>query len=311
MFEMKKDLVDWLLASQTPSIQHQTLRHLKGLALSNDEVRATRKSIMETPPIRTMLSGQTPDGNWGHDHSYYTPKYTSSHWSMLLLTEFGANGDDPRLRRGAEFMLEATSQGLPKSWEVDKCGLSCFWGNLLRYSLHCGFERDPRVEVIIRYLERDALKHTWQCKYNGDLPCAWGAARGLWGLAALNPKKHTAETTAALQRGISFLVEEHDLVSGAYPAKSHVHRMWSRLNFPLFYQADILFVLRVLTELDALQKHGSQKAIEWLLERRSKNGRWRGASPYRQRTWEGLADREETNRWVTLQSSMILTHAST
>ena len=309
MFKMKTELIDWLMASQTPSLRYKTLHDLQRRASSKVEVLTTRKAIMENPPITTILSGQIPDGNWGHEHSYYTPKFTSSHWSMLLLTEFGANGDDPRLRRGAEHMLEATSQGLPKSWEAGEYGLSCFWGNILRYSLHCGFEGDPRVEAIIRFLERDALQHTWQCRYNWDLPCAWGAARGLWGLAALNPVKRTAETTEALQKGISFLVEEHDLVSGAYPTETHVHRMWSRLNFPLFYQADVLFVLRVLTELDALQLPGSLKAIEWLLERQAKNGRWRGASPYRQRTWEGLADREDTNRWVTLQASMILTHA--
>jgi hypothetical protein len=310
MFKLESDLIDWLLASQTPSIRYQTIRHLGSLDLSNPEVRSAHAVIMEDPPVTTMLADQTPDGYWGHERGYYTPKYTSSHWSMLLLTEFDADGGDPRLRRGAEHMLDATSQGLPESWEAGNCGLSCFWGNLLRYSLHCGFEGDPRVEAITRYLERDALEHTWQCRYNWDLPCAWGAARGLWGLAALDPLKRTAETTQALQRGISFLVDEHDLVSGSYPTGSHIHRLWSRLNFPLFYQADVLFILRILAELDALQSPGARKAIDWLQEKRGKNGRWRGSNPFRQRTWEGLADREDTNRWVTLHAAHILQRAS-
>jgi len=310
MNNTKTDLIDWLLAAQTPSIRYKTMVLLQLEDLSDPEVRATRNAIMHIPPVTTILAGQTPAGNWSHERGYYTPKYTSSHWSMLLLTEFEADGSDCRLTHGANHMLDATAMGLPESWDGGKCGLSCFWGNILRYSLHSGFDGDPRVDAITRYLERDALEYTWQCPHNYGLPCAWGVARGLWGLAALHPAKRTAETTQALQKGISFLVDEHDLVSGSYPTETYVHRLWSRLNFPLFYQADILFVLRVLAELDALQTPGAQKAIEWLHEKRSKNGRWRGASPYRQRIWAGLADREDTNRWVTLHASIILQRAS-
>jgi hypothetical protein len=309
MLSAKTDLIEWLLASQTPSIRYKTMLLLQSKVLSDPEVRASRKAVMENPPVTTILAGQTPVGNWSHENSYYTPKYTSSHWSMLLLTEFEADGSDPRLRSGAEHMLDSTSQGLPESWDVGKSGLSCFWGNVLRYSLHCGFKGDPRVDAITRYLERDALEHTWQCRYNGGLPCAWGVGRALWGLAALRPTKRTAETTQALQRGISFLVDEHDLVSGSFPTDSRVHRLWTRLNFPLFYQTDILFILRVLAELDALHTAGSRKAIEWLNNKRNKNGQWRGASPYRRRTWDGLADREDTDRWITLHASIILDQA--
>jgi hypothetical protein len=77
--------------------------------------------------------------------------------------------------------------------------------------------------------------------------------------------------------------------------------MWRRLSFPLFYQADILFVLRLAAQLDALDRPGAQRALAWLEDRRNKQGRWRGASPFRSRTTMEVApDREETDRWVTL-----------
>ncbi len=82
-----------------------------------------------------------------------------------------------------------------------------------------------------------------------------------------------------------------------------------KLNFPLFYQTDVLFALRVLDDLGALDRPGAQPALTWLAERRQKNGRWRGSSPFRQRTWRELGGREETDRWVSLQSAQLLQRA--
>jgi hypothetical protein len=37
-----------------------------------------------------------------------------------------------------------------------------------------------------------------------------------------------------------------------------------------------------------------------------KNGRWRGSSPYRRRTYPAMGGVEETNRWVTLHATRLL-----
>ena len=64
-------------------------------------------------------------------------------------------------------------------------------------------------------------------------------------------------------------------------------------------------MLRVLAELGALDHLNAQPALEWLVARRKSHGHWRGASPFRRRTWAALADREDIDRWVTLQAEMI------
>jgi hypothetical protein len=77
----------------------------------------------------------------------------------------------------------------------------------------------------------------------------------------------------------------------------------------MFYQVDILFTLRVLAELDALAQPGAQAALDWLAQQQKPNGRWRGRSPFRQRTWPALGGREETERWVSLHARRILQQA--
>jgi hypothetical protein len=227
---------------------------------------------------------------------------------MLLLTELHADPFDVGLQQGAEYMLMATEDKAQDHAEQGKHSLECFWGNLLRYELHCGNEDDPRLTNVIRILAENGPGAGWRCRYNGERPCAWGAARALWGLAALPEWMHTTQVERAIRGGINFLLGEHDLVSADYPVheKGKVHPIWSRLNFPLFYQADILFVLRVLAELDALDHPGAQSALEWLRSRRLKNGRWRGASPFRSRTFKELVGRGETDRWVSLFAETIL-----
>jgi hypothetical protein len=59
-----------------------------------------------------------------------------------------------------------------------------------------------------------------------------------------------------------------------------------------------------------LEHPNAQAALEWLKAKRNRNGRWRGASPYRRRTWEALGSIEDTSRWATLQAEMILQEAA-
>jgi hypothetical protein len=115
-----------------------------------------------------------------------------------------------------------------------------------------------------------------------------------------------------IHSGLQFLLEENSLVAADYPVPEggKVHSIWSRLNFPLFYQADILFVLRVVAELGELDHPGVKPALEWLESRRAKNGKWRGTNPYKQRTWQELGGGTETSRWVSLQAAIISSRSS-
>ncbi len=305
-------LTDWLLAAPTPSLRYFTLRHLLGRPETDAEVLAARQAIMSTGPVPVILANQTDSGQWANEHSYYTPKYVSTHWSLLLLTELNADGNDPRFRRGVTFMLDTTLESLRRSGE-NKTDLTCFWGNLLRYAVHAGYADDPRVQEVARFLVRSLQQEAvCRCVYNWNFACAWGAARTLWALAALPEACRSPETGAAIQQGVAFLLEDFHLIEANYPTdptRGKTHPMWSRLNSPLFYQADILFVLRTLAELRRLDHPGAQAALDWLAARRKPDGRWHGGSPYRRRTWAALGDNEETHRWVSLHAAMILRDA--
>ena len=302
------NLITWLLDSKIPSIRYQTLVDLLDHPPDQQPVARTKQAIMHVGPVPAILAQQTPRGDWADEHGYYTPKYRSTHWSMMLLTELDIDAKDARFQRGVDFMLDATATELAERLDAGDFGLSCFWGNLLRYALHAGRRDDERVQAMIHYAARDLHRGPCRCPHNDGHMCAWGVVRTLWGLALLPPAHRTRELSDAIASGITFLLDSFQLVAANYPTPDggKVHTLWSKLSFPLFYQADILFTLRVLAELDALAHPGAQPALDWLQARQQGNGRWRGSSPYRSRTWGEVGDAEETSRWVSLQSAAIL-----
>ena len=302
--------VTWLLAAATPTIRYLTLTELLDRPVDDSAVEAARAAIRTEGPVPTLLGGQTPAGGWAPEHSYYTPKYVSSHWSMMLLAELRLNAGDEAFRRGARFMLDTTREMLNRRLATNHLGLSCFFGNMLRYALQAGVDDHPQLPAVIAFTVRDLGGGRCQCEHNVGFACGWGVVRTLWGLAALPPALRAPDVAQTIARGIDFLVAEHSLVEGAYPipADGKIHPIWGRTSFPLFYQGDILFTLRVLAELDALDHPGAQPALAWLAARRRKNGRWRGSSPFRSRTWP-VFPVEEVDRWVTLQALSLLRQA--
>jgi hypothetical protein len=297
-------VLTWLLASRVPSIRYLTTRYHR----KRGDPRI-RSEIVQVGPVPAILAGQSSAGNWIGEHSYYTPKYVSTHWSLLLAVELAADGSDPKLQAGTEFMLSSTQRELEQEVSGGRYEMSCFWGNLLRYAEHCGYEDDPRVEAITQSLVVDGLETGWRCKHNDELPCAWGCARALWGLASTSESRRPAGVRRTIDESIDWLLNAHSLVAADYPTPGRIHSLWSRLSFPLFYQADILFVLRVLVALGRVDHPGAAGALEWLVGRRMANGRWRGANPYRRRTWAGIADGADTDRWATLYALHVLDSA--
>jgi hypothetical protein len=300
-----EDSISWLLDAKTPSIRYLALTTLQGLAEGAPEAAAARDEIPTALPVQAILEAQQPGGFWIAERHFYSPKYRSSHWSMLLLTELMLDPSHPKFQQGANYMLERVFRGAHNDSWLFKNGVGCFWGNWLCYQLTAGNISDERVQEIIQRTCEDIYRDG-KCKYNNGLPCAWGIVRDLFGLALIPKGKRSRAVQDAIESGIHFLLKKYELLRADYPHEEKIHPIWSKLSFPLFYQADVLFVLRLMKELGALNNPGAQEPLQWLREKTSKNGRWRGGSPYRSRTWPFLDLEDTVNHWLTLHALQVL-----
>lgn len=305
------DLTQWLLDSTLPTIRYLTLRDLLDRPDDDAALRAERAAIMESGPVPAILDHQTETGAWQGERGYYTPKYVSGHWSMMLLGELYADAADTRVKRGVERILTDTDRNVQNELAAGTRNLSCLWGNILRYAVQFGYLDDPRTAALTDYLVRALVEGECPCVSNGFRSCAWGVVRTLWGLSLLPDAQRTPEVRRAIDGALDFILSDHALVEADYPVYDggKIHLLWFKLNFPLFYQTDILFTLRVLGEMDALHRPEAAPALDWLESLRDSRGRWRGVSPYRSRTWKALGNSAETNRWVSLQAATILKRA--
>ena len=118
-----QEFTNWLLDADTPAIRYRTMRDLLGYPNEEPRVVAARQAIMSSGPVPALLSHQTPAGNWEGERSYYTPKYISTHWSMMLLTELSINGSDSRFQQGVHYMLETTAGELRERLDTQYYGL--------------------------------------------------------------------------------------------------------------------------------------------------------------------------------------------
>jgi hypothetical protein len=306
---LKGDPVPWLLERSDPAVRALTLRHLLDRSPRDAELREARQDAMSSPPISTILKRQRPEGAWpGPDlKQWNASKYKGTHWSNLLLVEYGADPNDPRVRRGARWILDALED--PKASGLDWIfgrdhGVSCFTGSVVRYVAAAGYGTDPRLEPLVQRLVRESKKYDAACYINGGQPCAWGYARLVWGLAALPETARPRAVQRTLRRGVEFLLS-YRVERGRYPTDTAPSYLWRQLSFPLFYQADILFVLRALDAAVAIDDDRAQPAIGWLLARQDARGRWGGRAPYAAR----MPSQVDASKWVTLQACTILKHA--
>jgi hypothetical protein len=295
----------WLLESQTPSIRYLTLKRIMGLAEDNPKVAAARDQIASSPPVSRILAAQDPDGFWANANHIYSPKYRSSHWTMLQLIELGLNPENASLQKGADFMLTKILGDQPYYLRLQERGFGCFWGDWLRYELYCGKGEDPFTNRVVDFICNDMINGS-KCRYNSELPCAWAVVRELYGLALIPEDLRNEKVQAAIQSGIRFLLEDYNLLEANYPADQKRHPLWDKLSFPIFYHADRLFVLRVLKDLNALDHPGTQTTLDWLLEKQTQSGIWRGGSPLSDRTRPFLAKPDGVERWITLQALDVL-----
>lgn len=303
--QSREEIIDRLQQADTPSIRLFTLTRLKDLPAGHALVKQEQEQVANQEPALSILKEQHPEGYWVWDRSHYTPKFKTTHWSMQLLTELGLDGNHPAMQQGAVYMRKRMKKHLQEQLQNDERGWICFWGNFAKYQMHCGAFEDATVQETIalqvREIERDSL-----CDWNYNLPCAWGVIRAMWGLAAIPHEKRTPQVQHAIQHGLEFLLERYSLVKADYPYQQKINRCWFSLNFPLFYNTDILFTLRVLDELHALDHPAARQALDWLQSKQTKNGMWRGASPARSRTWAFTTGKDTVDDWATLHTLSVL-----
>jgi hypothetical protein len=142
------------------------------------------------------------------------------------------------------------------------------------------------------------------------MPCLWGAIRTLYGYAIIPENQRSQQIQTSIQSALNMVFNCAEmLTSNTRSPSPKEHTLWEKLSFPLYYQTDRLFTLRVLQELKQLQNEKMLPVYQWLKSKRRKDGSWRGRYPYKSRSWPYGMESENINQWTSLFALSILIDA--
>jgi hypothetical protein len=315
----------WLLEDEPRGIQFLALRSLSPGGLEPSAIEAARLSAYESGPIAVILSNMNDEGYWLEPGPGYLPKYRSIVWSLISLAQLGAEiGQDARIETACFYLFDHAfnpdgqfSSSGPPSGTAD-----CLQGNLCAALLDLGCS-DERLWKAIEWMartvtgeglapssEREAAQRYYagkcgpgfQCGANNKLPCAWGAAKVMLALGKLPLERRDALTEAAINVGVEFLFSV-DPATAAYPCgwANKPSGNWWKFGFPVFYVTDILQIVEVLGLLGYGHDVRLKNAVDTILDKQDRHGRWALEYDYAGKTWIDFGAKKEPNKWVTLR----------
>jgi hypothetical protein len=328
---LNADPLPWLLDEADPAVRHLALRRIMGRSADDPDVRQARSSAMVAHPIATFLDAQDSSGWWSMSGSGYGPKYRGTVWTVVFLDQLGADGQDPRIRAGCEYLLEhaQTANGgigarggrLTAKPPPPSSVIHCLNGNVLRALIGFGMLDDERVQRAIdwqvaavtgsgeiRYYASSSVGPGFRCGANDGLPCAWGAAKVLLGLVCIPPERRSQEVQDALEVTTDLLLST-DPATAAYPmgyGNTKPNGSWFKFGFPSGYVADVLQVAEGMCEAGSGSDPRLARAIELILAGQDEQGRWANRYAYRGKMICDIDRQGQPSKWVTLRACSVL-----
>ncbi len=268
-----KKVLDWLLDDAQPSIRYLTLRQLIGKSESDPEVRDAKRAIPGAGWAAEILARRDPAGWWVHESNFYKPKYVSTNWNLLALSDLGATRAVPEIADSAElWMARSPLVGGGVGGFSGGKGHLCFTGNMARALIRFGYADDRRVEKALAWLVETAHpKGGWSCWAFGPGPAtsrnldSW---EGLSAFAAYPRARRTRAMDGVVERGAEFFLERELQRQGDRYAP------WFRFHWPVHYYYDVLVGLDILTALGYSDDRRLGPALEVVRKRRRRDGRW-------------------------------------
>lgn len=290
----------WLLEGD-PSIRWQTLAHVTGAP--RREVDAVRARVATEGWGAALLEHQDPDGTWGG--GFYSPKWISTTYTMLLLWSLGLDPGHPAAKLGCERLFDR-GIGLAGHRRV-RSPEACITGMYVGLGAYFGVDR-PELDGALAWLSDAALPDGgWNCQapVTGSRHSSFHTTiQVLEGLDALQRRRPDPAVAELLAGGQRFLLAHR--MYRSHRTGEVVDTRYARFSFPPRWHYDVLRGLSHLAAVDAPRDPAAAEAVELVRTKRLADGRWPLRQRWPGRTWFELEQVGEPSRWNTLRALRVL-----
>jgi hypothetical protein len=295
-----ESVIEWLLGGD-PAIRWQTMRDLERRPFAGEQRRVAKAGWGAR-----LLALQDSDGHWGG--GIYTPKWTSTTYTLLLLRDMGLARGNPQAVRGCRLLLDEgfwEDGGINYYPNRAKHSETCITAMVLAIAAWFGLE-DERLAVLAGHLRAAQMADGgWNCRAtpgyggatHGSFHTTISALEALWewGGAGSAPARARGEEFLLVHR----LYRSHR--TGAI-AKSE----FTRLHYPARWHYDVLRGLDYFRGAGCARDPRLQDAIALVESRRQKDGKWALAKGYPGKVFFEMEPAGEASRWNTLRALRVL-----
>jgi hypothetical protein len=307
-------VIQWLLDGD-PSIRWQTQRDLIG---SKKHVfERERRKVARAGWGARLLARQDLKGAWAGgaspDSGLYSPKWTSTTYTMLLLRDLGLPADNRQARKACTLLLDhglqpdgGISYGTWAKWA--RKGETCITGMVLSILSYFSYD-DARLDTIARHLLEEQMPDGgWNCQRprgatHASVHTTISALEGLR-FYEMHRGHDARKVRAAQLRGREFLLA-HRLFRSHRTGKI-IKPEFLRFSFPPRWHYDVLRALDHFQTVNAPRDPRLTDAIDIVLRSRRADGRWPLQHVHHGRTFFELERVGEPSRWNTLRALRVL-----
>jgi hypothetical protein len=274
--------IQWLLDGD-PAIRWQTLRDLLGAAEQN--VDRERRKVARSGWGSRLLARQNARGRWAGgrsgDAGLYSPKWTSTTYTLLMLRDFGLPAGDRRARKACRILLE---EGLQPDGGINygtwarwvRRGETCVTGMVLSILAYFDLD-DARLDTVAGHLlEQQMPDGGWNCRRpagatHSSLHTTIGVLEGLRQYE-LHRGRNGPAVRRAERRGREFLLAHR--LFGSHRTGDTIRPEFTRFSFPPRWHYDILRALDYFQSVNAPRDRRLREAVDIVRSRRKEDGRW-------------------------------------
>lgn len=294
--------LEWLLAGD-PAVAWQAQRDLA----DDDRWPETRERVATEGWGSRLLELQDPDGRWAN--GLYTPKWTSTTYTLLQLRRLGLEPGNAKAITGVRRLLDGARWvgGGVSYWTTHQFAERCVNGMVLSLATYFDVE-DPRLDGLAAMLTDsrvadggwncdDYRSHTRHSSFHTTISVL--EALHLWRI-----RSGSSMANEAIASGQEVLLE-HRLLRSHTTGKL-IDEAWTRFAFPPRWHYDVLRGLEHFRESGIEPDPRAAEAIEVVRRRQRADGRWpigprhTGVEHFR------MEEGRNPGRWNTLRALRVL-----
>jgi len=308
------DAINWLLEGD-PAIRWQVQQDL--LRASDSSVMRERRKVAREGWGARLLAEQDPGGRWEpgvtSDKGLYSPKWTSTTYTMLLLRDFGLAPNNRQARKACKILLDegiredgGIMYGLWGQWLHR--GETCVTGMVL--SILSYFELDDdRLDIVAGNLVKQQMPDGgWNCRRpagatHSSMNTTISVLEGLRRYE-LSRGSGSRKIRAAQRRGREFLLD-HRLFR-SHRTGNIIKSAFLKFVFPPRWHYDVLRALDYFQAVNAPRDERLSEAIDLVKNARNEDGTWNLQYAYRGKVYFEMEPLGQPSRWNTLRALRVL-----